>query len=180
MKTPLLLAALALGLGRLAPAADAAPAPIIAPCTTCNPTASLHPATPSERRSAEARGRLFRAAFQLEGPEPLPGWHQATDELAVEALQLEILRNVGKQTQEADYPEEARRWSWSGTTLVEVVMGVDGKMKTVSVQRTSGFRVLDEQALHMVRRVPSTHIPERLKGREVTVTLPIGFYFADQ
>jgi TonB family protein len=177
MKTALLLAALAIGLARLEPAADAAPAPVVTPCTTCNPTASLHPAT--GRGRDEPPGRLFRAAFQLEAPEPLPGWHQATDELAVEALQLEILRNVGKQTQEADYPEEARRWSWSGTTLVQVVMGVDGKMKTVSVQRTSGFRVLDEQALQMVRRVPFTHIPERLKGREVTVTLPIGFYFAD-
>jgi TonB family protein len=146
----------------------------------CNLTASVHSAT--GRARGEPRGRVFRAGFQVdaEAPEPLPGWHQATDELAVEALRLEILRNVGKQTREADYPEEARRWSWSGTTLVQVVMGVDGKMKTVSVQRTSGFRVLDQRALQMVRRVPSTHIPERLKGREVTVTLPIGFYFAHQ
>jgi outer membrane biosynthesis protein TonB len=53
-------------------------------------------------------------------------------------------------------------------------------MKAVSVQRTSGFRVLDDQALKMVRRVPATRVPDRLKGREVTVTVPIGFYFTRQ
>ena len=84
---------------------------------------------------------------------------------------------MGKQTQEVDYPEEARRWTWSGITLVHVLMGGDGSMKEVSVERTSGFRVLDDQALRMVQRVRSTRVPDRLKGREVTVTLPIGFYF---
>ena len=112
--------------------------------------------------------------------EPRPGWQHATDELAVQALEVEILRNIGKQTQEADYPEEARHWNWSGTTLVQVLMGANGSMKDVSVQRSSGFQVLDDQALKMVRRVPSTRIPDRLKGREVTVTLPIGFFLGNQ
>jgi len=44
------------------------------------------------------------------------------------------------------------------------------------VQRSSGFDVLDNQALKMVRRVLSTRIPDRLKGREVTITVPIGFF----
>jgi len=113
----------------------------------------------------------------LEAP---AGWQHDSDALATEALEVEILRNVGKQTHEADYPEEARRWSWSGTTLVQVSMDRDGGMKEVSVQRTSGFRVLDDQAVKMVRRVPFTRVPDRLKGREVTVTVPIGFYFAHQ
>jgi len=113
----------------------------------------------------------------LEAP---AGWQHDSDALATEALEVEILRNVGKQTHEGDYPEEARRWSWSGTTLVQVSMDRDGGMKEVSVQRTSGFRVLDDQAVKMVRRVPFTRVPDRLKGREVTVTVPIGFYFAHQ
>jgi TonB family protein len=121
--------------------------------------------------------RLACADDLLEAP---AGWQYASDALATEALEVEILRNVGKQTQEADYPEEARRWTWSGTTLVQVSMDRDGSMKEVSVQRTSGFRVLDDQAVKMVRRVPFTRVPDRLKGREVTVTVPIGFYFAHQ
>jgi TonB family protein len=118
-----------------------------------------------------------KLAYAADPPTPSPSWHHGTDELAVHALEVEILRNVGKQTQEEDYPEEARRWTWSGTTLVQVLMDGFGNMKAVSVRRSSGFRVLDDQALKMVRRVPSTRVPDRLKGREVTVTVPIGFYF---
>jgi TonB family protein len=123
---------------------------------------------------------LARFACAHDPLTPPPGWQHESDDLATEALQVEILRNVGKQTHEGDYPEEARRWSWSGTTLVQVSMDRDGSMKEVSVQRTSGFRVLDDQAVKMVRRVPFTRVPDRLKGREVIVTVPIGFYFAHQ
>jgi protein TonB len=111
---------------------------------------------------------------------PQPGWQHDSDELAVHALEIELLRNIGKQTKEADYPEEAREWNWSGTTLVQVLMGANGSMKDVSVQRSSGFDVLDNQALKMVRRVLSTRIPDRLKGREVTVTVPIGFFLGTE
>ena len=48
--------------------------------------------------------RLACADDLLEAP---AGWQYASDALATEALEVEILRNVGKQTQEADYPEEA-------------------------------------------------------------------------
>jgi TonB family protein len=123
---------------------------------------------------------LARLACADDLLEATAGWQYDSDALATQALEVEILRNVGKQTHEADYPEEARRWSWSGTTLVQVSMDRDGGMKEVSVQRTSGFRVLDDQAVKMVRRVPFTRVPDRLKGREVTVTVPIGFYFAHQ
>lgn len=127
--------------------------------------------------------RSIPAADSVETQSPQPtvpqtSWQHATDELAVQALEVEILRNIGKQTQDSDYPEEARQWNWSGTTLVQVLMGANGSMKDVSVQRSSGFQVLDDQALKMVRRVPPTRIPDRLKGREVTVTVPIGFFSA--
>ena len=109
-----------------------------------------------------------------------PAARQMTEEQALHALELELSRNVGKQINEADFPEEARRWSWSGTTLVQVLMGADGSMKEISVQKTSGFRTLDEQALRVVRRIAVPTVPERLRGREVAVTVPIGFYFGAQ
>ena len=169
MRIYLLLAVLALGVTFRASAADADSGVATAPCKECK---SAQSATEAQSAARE------RAWLLAQTSEPKPGWQHATDALAVEALQVEILRNVGKQTQEADYPEEARRWSWSGTTLIQVLMGGDGHMKEVSVERSSGFRVLDDQALRMVQRVPSTRVPDRLKGRDVMVTVPIGFYFA--
>ena len=77
---------------------------------------------------------------------------------------------------EADYPDEARRWAWGGTTLVKVLVNVDGVIGGISVGKTSGFRMLDEQAVRVVSRVRSpSWIPDRLRGREISVLVPIGF-----
>lgn len=103
-----------------------------------------------------------------------------TEEQALQLLELELSRHVGKQIHEADFPTEARRWNWSGTTLVLVLMATDGSMKEVSVQRSSGFRLLDQQALRIVRRITAPPLPERLRGREVSVTVPIGFYIGER
>lgn len=80
---------------------------------------------------------------------------------------------------EADYPEEARREGWSGTTRVDVLVASNGKIKEVSVQQSSGFAILDEQAMRMVDRVSLWWIPQRLRNREVMVTVPVGFYIRD-
>jgi len=99
-----------------------------------------------------------------------------TEEQALHALETEISRKVGLQMKETDYPEEARRWTWSGTTLVTVLVGANGLMNQISVGRTSGFRMLDEQAVRIVSRVRApSWIPDRLRGRDVSVLVPIGF-----
>jgi outer membrane biosynthesis protein TonB len=43
------------------------------------------------------------------------------------------------------------------------------------VHKSSGFRILDEQAVRVVSRIKAPYIPERLRGRELAVTVPIGF-----
>lgn len=101
------------------------------------------------------------------------------DEQSRRALESEILRKMGSSIQEGDYPEEARREGWSGTTRVDVVVGSDGKIKEVSVQESSGFPILDDQAMRMVDRATPWWIPERFRNREVTVTVPVGFYIRE-
>ena len=95
---------------------------------------------------------------------------------ALHALETEISRKVGLQMKEADYPDEARRWTWRGITLVHVLVSKDGVMREISVGRTSGFRILDEQAIRVVSRVSApSWIPDRLRGRDIPVLVPIGF-----
>jgi len=49
-------------------------------------------------------------------------------------------------------------------------------MRDVSVGKTSGFRVLDEQTVRVVSRVSApSWIPDRLRGRDIPVLVPIGF-----
>ena len=63
--------------------------------------------------------------------------------------------------------------------LVEVLVAGNGNVKQVVLSRTSGFRVLDEQALTMVKRVQKVFVPVRLRGRDRTVTVPVGFCLQD-
>ena len=106
----------------------------------------------------------------------VPARPSLTEEQALHSLETEISRKIGLQMKEGDYPEEARRWTWSGITLVHVLVGTDGLMSQISVNRTSGFRILDEQAVRVVSRVRApSWIPDRLRGRPISVLVPIGF-----
>jgi TonB family protein len=112
------------------------------------------------------------AALGLGGPPYVP----LSEEEAHLALERDLLLKVGKHLQVSDYPHEARRWRWTGTVLVEVLVAGNGLVKQVALSRTSGFRVLDMQALEVVRRVPKLYMPLGLRQRDRTVTVPVGFY----
>lgn len=50
------------------------------------------------------------------------------------------------------YPRKARRAGWEGTTLLKVLVNSEGAPGRVTVERTSGFEILDEAAVKAVRR----------------------------
>ena len=73
------------------------------------------------------------------------------------------------------YPALARSRGWEGVAEVVVVVDVAGAPAT-RLARSSGHALLDEQALEMLgRAVAQTPLPESLRGRHFTVTLPIRF-----
>jgi TonB family protein len=102
-----------------------------------------------------------------------------TDEEARLALDRDLSLKVGKYMREGDYPDEARRWRWSGTALVEVLLSAEGFVQQVLLSRSSGFRVLDEQALEVVRRVPKVYLPAQLRRRPHRALVPIDFRFQE-
>jgi protein TonB len=102
-----------------------------------------------------------------------------TEQEAFKALEQELSLKVGKSTKPNDYPPEARRSRWTGTSLVQVRVGVDGMVRDAEIQRSSGYEVLDERALAIVRRVAKLYVPFRLRGREHAVTVPVGFYLKE-
>jgi protein TonB len=102
-----------------------------------------------------------------------------SDADAHEALDQELSLKVGKHMRQDDYPDEARRQRWTGTVLIEVLIARDGLIKQVELAKTSGFAVLDERALDVVRRVPKLFVPAQLRGGEQRARVPIGFYLQD-
>lgn len=98
---------------------------------------------------------------------------------SLHALEEEISRKLGSNLRDGDYPEEARREGWSGTARVDVTVGSNGKIKEAALQQSSGFPILDQQAVRLIDRIKLWWIPQKLRNREVRVTVPVGFYMRD-
>ena len=143
---------------------------------------AAHAKAPAKRTKA-ARKPARRKAIQLAAlhTPDLSLYPSAivTEKEAFKALEQELSLKVGKQIHPSDYPEEARRSRWTGTSVVQVQVGTDGMLRDVQIQRTSGFTLLDDQALTIVRRVAKVFVPMRLRGREHAVTVPVGFYLKE-
>ncbi len=74
------------------------------------------------------------------------------------------------------YPRLAQMRGWQGQVEVRVHVAKKGSVIDVVVTRSSGFEVLDRQALDMVRLAdPLPDLPTSLKGQEFTLDIPISF-----
>lgn len=78
------------------------------------------------------------------------------------------------------YPPLARERGWEGTT--EVVVTIDGAERSprVHLSRSSGFALLDEQALEMIdQAAPLVSLPGSLRGRSLVIPIPVRFSVND-
>jgi protein TonB len=72
------------------------------------------------------------------------------------------------------YPHIARARGWEGTVNVAVRIGPGQTVHEITIERSSGFKVLDAEALKMVERAqPFPSVPKALG--EVVVTVPVSF-----
>jgi protein TonB len=91
----------------------------------------------------------------------------------------EISRVLGKSVSERDYPHLARKNGWHGTAEIRLQIGADGKVKNVLVGRSSGYELLDEKAVVLVKRIRTPNVPSAFRAREFTVAVPITFALKD-
>jgi protein TonB len=74
------------------------------------------------------------------------------------------------------YPAPALRRGWEGTAEVLLQIAVDGKVTGITLGKSSGHVILDEEALEMVRRAsPLPQAPADFRGRALVVSVPIVF-----
>ena len=74
------------------------------------------------------------------------------------------------------YPVQAMERGWQGRVEIRVVIGADGMIRRTFVKTSSNYRILDDQALDLVKRGKSlTQVPPALRGREFTVDVPVIF-----
>ncbi len=78
------------------------------------------------------------------------------------------------------YPREAWLAGVQGTTVLRFSIDRDGKVMASSLERSSGHKLLDREAIQMVRRAdPFPAIPYEIAGHELELRVPIVFFIRD-
>lgn len=123
-----------------------------------------------------------RAPVAAQVPPPAPPQAAVVvKESNVPAVEPRLLQMYGQSISKEikryqKYPPLAQRRGWEGTAEVHLQIAADGKVTGIRLGKSSGRSVLDEEALNMVRRAsPLPQAPQNLRGRELTVTVPIVF-----
>lgn len=79
------------------------------------------------------------------------------------------------------YPPRAADNGWTGDVVVSVDIGASGKINSVRVKKSSGFDVLDAQALEMFRRAaPEVALPAALVGKPFSVDVRAIYNLSDR
>jgi protein TonB len=75
-------------------------------------------------------------------------------------------RFIGAAVRFKRYPLPARDNGWEGDVIVHLEIAASGELAEVKVKRSSGYPVLDEQAMEMFRlAAPEVPLPPALRGR---------------
>jgi TonB family protein len=82
-------------------------------------------------------------------------------------------------TPKPEYPDNARKEGREGTVLVRVLVGEDGKSKSLEVARSSGFEPLDRAAIKAVQSWRFNSAQYGDKRVESWVHIPIVFRLSD-
>lgn len=85
----------------------------------------------------------------------------------------QLARAIAKHKQ---YPRIAQMRNWQGEVLINLTLDDNGNVLSSHVERSSGYDVLDRQALAMVSKAaPFQMPPDELKGGQLNTQVPISF-----
>ena len=119
--------------------------------------------------------RATGVPLQFPGDEVTPRFQaELPDDAAMRREYLVALVKAAKRYMR--YPAQARERGWEGRVEVRLVIDAKGSIKSAIVKSSSRYRILDDQALEMVKKgQPLLQIPAALRGREFSVDIPVTF-----
>jgi periplasmic protein TonB len=140
---------------------EAKPAPVEAP-----PVAA--PAVPPSPPIA--------AAEPQPAPSSSPPTVEAPESLSRDQYRVQLIDEARRHKR---YPPLARENNWQGDVAVGVSIGTSGRA-SVSLKASSGYEVLDRQALEMFRQAArAVPVPPALRGKEFTLDVRALYGLAD-
>lgn len=103
---------------------------------------------------------------------PAPPAQQASDEKATWEGQVLAALNKGKR-----YPREAQFRRQQGVPYIRFVIDRAGRVLSSTLERSSGVRSLDDEAVAMPKRAqPLPKPPESRKGATIELVVPVEFF----
>ncbi len=79
------------------------------------------------------------------------------------------------------YPRLALDNNWEGQVEVRMLIGADGSIASISIRSSSGFEVLDQQGVEMIRKAkPLAPIPPALRGKAFAIDVPVVFSLKEE
>lgn len=159
--------------------APAKPAPAPAPAAVESPRtdpviaapAPVQPAATTAINPAPAKAVSVPAA-PASAPAP------AFDEAGTIAQYRIALMQVASTLK--TYPRIAQENNWQGRVELRLTIGAGGGISSLAVKSGTGYTVLDQHALDMLRRAqPKTPLPAGLRGREFSLEVPVVFGLKD-
>lgn len=150
------------------PSPAPAPAPVLAvePARQAAESAPVAPAVPARPAPPP------QATARVESPAatgPDPG--------SVARFRLELMDLARRYKR---YPRIAQDNNWEGRVELRVVFAESGAMSALTVKKSAGRAVLDEEAQAMIRSAqPQVAVPQALRGRAFTLEIPVEFSLKD-
>jgi protein TonB len=131
------------------------------------------PAAPAAPLTLAAPGPVARIEPQAAVAAPA-----APDPGALDRYRLQL---VTAAAQFKRYPRAAIDNNWEGEVVVRMTIGADGMIAALGIKSSSGYEVLDRQALDMFRIAkPFVLLPPELAGREFELELRAIYSLKDQ
>jgi protein TonB len=166
------------------PVAKAQPAPRVEPST--EPAAEapqsneMQPATPVPEPAAPPVTASVDSAPSAPSS-AFPGEAGATqagaDARSVAEYRLQL---IGAAPRYKRYPRVARENNWEGLVALRMAFSASGRVASLSVTKTSGYGVLDQQAMEMFKSAAAAvPVPPLLRGKEFAFDLAVTYYFTE-
>ena len=138
------------------------------------------PTAPAAEPPAAAAGSASNTAAagpaQTQPAAASPGAGRAASDADAGTLDQYRLALIGAARRYKRYPVQAMDKGWQGRVEIRLVVGANGMIQSSLVKASSGYEILDNQALDMVMKAkPLTPIPAALRGREFSVDIPVIF-----
>ena len=157
---------------------DARPQPVVpAPAARAAPRRAAPQPTPKPVQPPPAAPSAPAAPEPLARLDPLPAPPPAVSD-ALETYRASV---NAAATRFKRYPRSAIDNNWEGEVVVLMSIGADGRIASLRVRTSSGYEILDRQALDMFRNAkPFVPLPRELRGQEFEVELRAIYSLKDQ